>query len=75
MEHTIALHRARAQSDAVHCRSNLHQIGQSLLIYANNNNGWIYPPSAGAIPGRPRVRRHRFGVSTGASGRAATGAR
>jgi len=49
-----ALHRARAQSNAVVCRSNLRQIGQSLLIYANNNQGWIYPPNHGVIPGRPK---------------------
>ena len=48
------LHRARVQADAVACRSNLQQIGQALLIYANNNQGWIFPPSAGAIPGRPK---------------------
>src|SRR5688572_14125994 len=48
------LHRARVQAAAVACRSNLQQIGQSLLIYANNNQGWIYPPSAGVIPGRPK---------------------
>jgi prepilin-type N-terminal cleavage/methylation domain-containing protein/prepilin-type processing-associated H-X9-DG protein len=49
-----AIHKARMQADAVACRSNLQQIGQSLLIYANNNQGWIYPPNAGAIPGRPK---------------------
>ena len=49
-----ALHRARMHSNAIACRSNLHQIGQSLLIYANNNQGWIYPPNHGVIPGRPK---------------------
>ena len=49
-----ALHRARMQANTVTCRSNLRQIGQSLLIYANNNQGWIYPPNAGVIPGRPK---------------------
>jgi prepilin-type N-terminal cleavage/methylation domain-containing protein/prepilin-type processing-associated H-X9-DG protein len=49
-----ALQRARMQSYSVQCKSNLHQIGQALLIYANNNQGWIYPPSHGPIPGRPQ---------------------
>ena len=49
-----ALHKSRQQALSVQCKSNLHQIGQMLIIYANNNQGWIYPPSAGAIPGRPR---------------------
>jgi prepilin-type N-terminal cleavage/methylation domain-containing protein/prepilin-type processing-associated H-X9-DG protein len=49
-----ALRRARQQANTIACRSNLHQIGQLLMIYANNNNGWIYPPNHGVIPGRPR---------------------
>jgi len=49
-----ALHRARQQAMSVQCKSNLHQIGQSLLIYANNNQGWIYPPGHGPLPGRPK---------------------
>jgi prepilin-type processing-associated H-X9-DG protein len=49
-----ALQRARRQSVSVKCQSNLQQIGQSLLIYANNNGGWIFPPSRGSIVGRPR---------------------
>jgi prepilin-type N-terminal cleavage/methylation domain-containing protein/prepilin-type processing-associated H-X9-DG protein len=49
-----ALRRARQQANAIACRSNLHQIGQLLMIYANNNGGWIYPPNHGVIPGRPR---------------------
>src|SRR5215212_464278 len=50
-----ALHRARQQSVTVKCRSNLQQIGQALLLYANNNGGWIFPPNRGTIPGRPRA--------------------
>jgi prepilin-type N-terminal cleavage/methylation domain-containing protein/prepilin-type processing-associated H-X9-DG protein len=49
-----ALRRARQQSVTVKCRSNLQQIGQALLLYANNNDGWIFPPSRGVIRGRPR---------------------
>jgi prepilin-type processing-associated H-X9-DG protein len=47
------LQSARRQAVAVQCRSNLRQIGQLLLIYANRNQGWLYPPARGAVPGRP----------------------
>ena len=49
-----ALTRARQQSLSVRCRANLQQIGQALLIYANDNGGWIFPPSRGPVPDRPR---------------------
>src|SRR5205823_1656423 len=39
-----AINRARAQTKKVACQSNLHQIGQYLLIYANSWSGWLYPP-------------------------------
>jgi prepilin-type N-terminal cleavage/methylation domain-containing protein/prepilin-type processing-associated H-X9-DG protein len=39
-----SLNRARAHAKSVQCQSNLHQIGQNLLIYANQWKGWIYPP-------------------------------
>jgi prepilin-type N-terminal cleavage/methylation domain-containing protein/prepilin-type processing-associated H-X9-DG protein len=39
-----SLTRARAHARSVQCQSNLHQIGQNLLIYANQWKGWIYPP-------------------------------
>ena len=39
-----ALSKAREQAKCVACQSNLHQIGQYLLIYANNWEGWMYPP-------------------------------
>ena len=42
------------QAAAVACRANLQQIGQALLIYANNNDGWVFPPSSGVIAGRPK---------------------
>lgn len=38
-----ALNRARQQSKAIACQSNLRQIGQAMIIYANNNNGWLFP--------------------------------
>jgi prepilin-type N-terminal cleavage/methylation domain-containing protein/prepilin-type processing-associated H-X9-DG protein len=49
-----ALHRARQQAQSVACRANLQQIGQSLLIYANDNGGWMFPPSNGPLDGRPK---------------------
>lgn len=42
-----ALSRARRQSLQVQCQSNLRQIGQQLLIYAQKWNGWIVPPARG----------------------------
>lgn len=45
---------ARKQALSLKCKANLQQIGQALLIYANNNQGWIYPPNHGNIPGRPK---------------------
>src|SRR5438046_7733070 len=43
----------RRNALATQGQSNLRQIGQALLIYANNNDGWMYPPGRGAVPGRP----------------------
>jgi prepilin-type N-terminal cleavage/methylation domain-containing protein/prepilin-type processing-associated H-X9-DG protein len=43
-----SLAKARAQAKRVACQSNLRQIGQSLLIYANNWRGAVYPPGLGA---------------------------
>jgi prepilin-type N-terminal cleavage/methylation domain-containing protein/prepilin-type processing-associated H-X9-DG protein len=42
-----ALSRARRQSLQVQCQSNLRQVGQQLLIYAQKWNGWIVPPARG----------------------------
>jgi prepilin-type processing-associated H-X9-DG protein len=39
-----SLTRARAHAKSVQCQSNLRQIGQNLLIYANSWKGWMYPP-------------------------------
>jgi prepilin-type N-terminal cleavage/methylation domain-containing protein/prepilin-type processing-associated H-X9-DG protein len=47
------LRMARQNALSLKCQSNLQQIGQSLLIYANNNGGWLYPPGRGAVPGAP----------------------
>lgn len=42
-----ALSRARRQSLQVQCQSNLRQVGQQLLMYAQKWNGWIVPPARG----------------------------
>jgi prepilin-type N-terminal cleavage/methylation domain-containing protein/prepilin-type processing-associated H-X9-DG protein len=39
-----ALAAARRQAKTVQCQSNLRQIGQALVIYANDNDGWVFPP-------------------------------
>jgi prepilin-type N-terminal cleavage/methylation domain-containing protein/prepilin-type processing-associated H-X9-DG protein len=39
-----ALNSANRQAKLVQCQSNLRQLGQSLLIYAQNWSGWIVPP-------------------------------
>lgn len=48
-----ALSRVREQSRQVACASNLRQIGMSLLIYANESRGWLYPvgpPGGDGLP-------------------------
>jgi prepilin-type N-terminal cleavage/methylation domain-containing protein len=55
-----ALAGARRQANVVACLSNLRQVGQLLLIYANHNQGWIYPVGVGdpeAPPGPENLRR------------------
>jgi prepilin-type N-terminal cleavage/methylation domain-containing protein/prepilin-type processing-associated H-X9-DG protein len=55
-----SLQKARQQANRVACQSNLRQIGQALLIYANNWKGAAYPPGLGAGP--PELRNHRWPV-------------
>jgi prepilin-type N-terminal cleavage/methylation domain-containing protein/prepilin-type processing-associated H-X9-DG protein len=43
-----SLQAARKQARNVQCKSNLQQIGAQLQIYANVNQGWLYPPLRGA---------------------------
>jgi len=50
-----ALSSAQRQSRQVKCLSNLRQIGQYLVTYINDNNGWVYPPDRGA--NKPRDER------------------
>ncbi len=42
-----ALNRARRQSEAVQCASNIRQIGLAIVIYADANDGWLFPPNLG----------------------------
>ncbi len=38
-----ALNRAQKQANWVKCESNLRQLGQSMVTYANNYKGWLFP--------------------------------
>jgi prepilin-type processing-associated H-X9-DG protein len=38
-----SLSRVRQHAKKITCQSNMRQVGQLLLMYANGNNGWIYP--------------------------------
>ena len=38
-----ALSRARAQAASVQCKSNMRQVGQQLVMYMNDNQGYLYP--------------------------------
>jgi prepilin-type N-terminal cleavage/methylation domain-containing protein/prepilin-type processing-associated H-X9-DG protein len=40
------LSRVRQSAKQVTCQSNMRTIGQLLLVYANSNNGWVYPLGA-----------------------------
>jgi prepilin-type N-terminal cleavage/methylation domain-containing protein/prepilin-type processing-associated H-X9-DG protein len=41
-----ALQNAWAAARMVNCASNMRQLGQSLVMYANENNGWLIPMHA-----------------------------
>jgi prepilin-type N-terminal cleavage/methylation domain-containing protein len=43
-----ALSKARMQAQSVQCKSNLHQIGVFMVMYANEWRGWVFPPGLGA---------------------------
>lgn len=42
-----ALRRARIQAQTIACLSNQRQIGIAMMIYANENRGWLFPPDHG----------------------------
>jgi len=54
-----AMQRARVQAKRVACLSNMRQIGQAMLIYANDHRGWLFPPDRGLIV-PPSERWFRF---------------
>jgi prepilin-type N-terminal cleavage/methylation domain-containing protein/prepilin-type processing-associated H-X9-DG protein len=43
-----SLQKAKGQANWVSCQSNLRQVGIMLIQYAQENKGWMYPPSMGA---------------------------
>jgi prepilin-type N-terminal cleavage/methylation domain-containing protein len=54
------LSRAREQGIGIKCAANMRGIGQQIMIYANNNKGWLYPihPDLGNRgSGRPENER------------------
>jgi prepilin-type N-terminal cleavage/methylation domain-containing protein len=42
-----SLNKAQAQAQRVKCMSNMQQIGQAMLIYAESWNGYLFPPGLG----------------------------
>ena len=50
-----ALSRARRQAKQVQCMSNMHQVGEALVMYAGHNSGRLYPPGSGSLT--PREQR------------------
>jgi prepilin-type N-terminal cleavage/methylation domain-containing protein len=50
-----SLSRAQKNAKQIQCASNLKQIGNYLVIYLNNWNGWLFPPNLGA--NKPREER------------------
>jgi prepilin-type N-terminal cleavage/methylation domain-containing protein len=44
---------AQKQARKVECQSNLRTIGQILVAYMNENNGWLFPVGAEGFDGRP----------------------
>src|SRR5688572_22889078 len=55
-----ALSKARAQALTVQCQSNLRQIGQAMLMYANDNKGQLFPIDAGGPFGFPPIDQQWF---------------
>lgn len=41
-----SLAKARRQANTVKCMSNLRQVGTAMLMYSNNNHGYLYPADA-----------------------------
>src|ERR1700722_1408387 len=45
-----ALTKARRQSELVQCASNMRQVGMGLLNYADQYDGYLFPPNMGWGP-------------------------
>lgn len=43
-----SLAKARKQAQATACMSNMRQVGQQMMLYAQNNKGWLFPPGGGS---------------------------
>ena len=50
-----SLSRAQRQAKQVNCLSNMRQVGQYLVTYINDNNGWVFPPLRGS--NKPKDQR------------------
>jgi prepilin-type N-terminal cleavage/methylation domain-containing protein/prepilin-type processing-associated H-X9-DG protein len=48
-----ALSKARKQAEAVACASNLRQLGAAMLLYTQDNRGFLPRPASGSIGPRP----------------------
>lgn len=55
-----ALRRARVQAITIQCQSNMRQIGQAMLMYANDSRGQLFPIDAGGPFGFPPIDRQWF---------------
>ncbi len=53
-----ALNKARDKAKGIKCISNLKQIGQASIMYANDNDGWF--PGARIITGQPTQWRYEI---------------
>jgi prepilin-type N-terminal cleavage/methylation domain-containing protein len=42
-----AMQRARVYARYIACQSNMRQIGQAMMIYSNENKGWLFPTDHG----------------------------
>ena len=51
---------ARRRAKMTQCQSNLRQIGQALVMYANNWKGVIYPPLGNSVGGALASRENRW---------------
>jgi type II secretory pathway pseudopilin PulG len=55
-----ALSKARAAGKSIQCKSNLRTIGQSMIMYANDHRGQLFPIDAGGYSGFPRMDEQWF---------------